>query len=39
MRLLPIPRATSGRTKPSDDFPQSRDVTHIRRARARCGLS
>jgi hypothetical protein len=38
MRLLPIPRATSGRTKPGDDFPQSGDVAHITRARARCGL-
>ena len=38
MRLLPIPRATSGRTKPGDDFPQSGDVAHIMRARACFGL-
>ncbi len=38
MRLLPIPRATSGRTKPGDDFPQSGDVAHITRARACFGL-
>ena len=38
MRLLPIPRATSGCAKPGDDFPQSGDVAHIMRARARCGL-
>ena len=36
MRLLAIPWATFGRTKPRDDFPQPRDVAHIIPARVNC---
>jgi hypothetical protein len=38
VRLLAIPRAAPGCTKPGDYSPQSGDVAHIMRAKASCGL-